>query len=429
MSLTQPVASMPHSVDAEKGFLCSLATNPVIFDEAGQLHPDLFYIPAHRIIFEHLLDNFQDNNTTDFIIVRDSFRLTELGDIGGIQYLAEIYNFVPSSANWRFYLERMIDHYQRRVTIQAANLLIQRCMDIHLESSTPVRDMCEKGLLAIALSNSLTKEELFRDLVQGAAAAVAARRIGERQFIEISGIRALDLCLGGMLPGEQLVIGAETSYGKTSLALQMACHVALGNQHKKVVVFSMEMNRQTLAERVIASQAGIRMRAVRCGELTDQETEKMNTFVRGVPGARTIVVEDAYNLDISGIISRCRKLKATGELDVVIVDYLQLVSPAIVRDSSRQREVADISRRLKVLAGELGVVVIALSQLNEEGKLRESRAIGQDADVVLVIREPKDSSDTFEREISIEKSRNGPRGGKVKVDFYGEYVSFSSKDN
>jgi replicative DNA helicase len=114
---------------------------------------------------------------------------------------------------------------------------------------------------------------------------------------------------------------------------------------------------------------------------------------------------------------------------VVIVDYLQLVSPAITRDSSRQREVADISRRLKVLAGELEVVVIALSQLNEEGKVRESRAIGQDADVVLIIREPKDSSDTFEREISIEKSRNGPRGGKVKVDFYGEYVSFSSKGN
>lgn len=424
----QTIVPMPHSSDAEKGLLCSLATYPQIFDEAGQLEPALFYIPAHRLIFQHLLDTFQDHGTTDFLIVRDGFRLVELAEIGGLQYLSEVYAFVPTAANWRFYLERMVDCYQRRVTIQAANVLVSKCMDVHLETSTPIREICEKGLLAIALANNRTTEELFKELVTGEVSTIGASRLaGVRHYLTVSGLRALDLSIGGLLPGEQMVIGAETSYGKTALAMQMACHVALGEQKKKVAVFSFEMNRHALAQRIIASQASVRMRAIRLCELTDDEMQKMSTFAQSIPAGRTIAIEDAFNLDVNGIISRCRKLKATGELDMIIVDYLQLVSPAITRDSSRQREIADISRRLKVLAGELGVVVIALSQLNEEGKLRESRAIGQDADFVLLIKEPKDSSDSFEREIWIDKARNGPRGQKVKVDFFGEYVSFSNK--
>lgn len=421
--------SYPHSIDAEKGLLCSLAVHPNLFDEAAPLEPDLFYIPAHRIIFQHLLDCYQDDGTTDFVIVKDSFRLTELGEIGGVQSLSEIYGFVPTSGNWRFYLEQMIDHYQRRVTLQAISVLAQRCMDVHTDCVIPIRDVCEKALVAIALAHSRGNEELFNDLVRDASKACKQRRSNPGTFIEISGIRTLDLALGGVLPGEQVVIGAETSYGKTALALQIAAHIALGKQQKKVAIFSMEMSKQALAERVISAQSGVRLRAIRSGEVTAEEDQKIGRFVSSIPGGRTIAVEDAYNLDINGIVSRCRKLKATGELDMVIVDYLQLVSPAITRDSSRQREVADISRRLKVLAGELNVVVVALSQLNEEGKLRESRAIGQDADIVLIIKDAKDSDDAFQREIVILKARNGPRGEKVLVDFYGEYASFSVDGN
>lgn len=422
------VESFPHSVDAERGLLCSLALQPTIFDEATILQPALFYIPAHKLVYQHLLDCFQDHGTTDFIIVRDTFRLLELSEIGGVQALSELYSFVPSSANWRFYVERLADLYQRRVTIQAASLLIQKCLDVEANSDVPVREMCEKGLLAIALAHTHMEEHIFREFVAAVGTGVKNRHAGGRQqFIEISGIRSLDLCLGGLKPGEQIVIGAETSYGKTALALQMATHVALGDQRKKVAVFSFEMKGESLAERIISAKAEVRMGAIRSGELNEKELEKMDLFLASVPDGRTIVIEDAYDLDINGIISRCRRLKATGELDVIIVDYLQLVSPALVRESSRQREVADISRRLKVLAGELGMVVIALSQLNDEGKLRESRAIGQDADIVLLIKEPKDSSDSFEREIWIDKARNGPRGKKIKVDFYGDYVSFSNK--
>jgi replicative DNA helicase len=418
--------SAPHSIDAEKGLLSSLAMHPHLFDEAAPLETNLFYIPAHRIIFQHLLDTYQDDGTTDFIIVRDSLRLTELGEIGGVQYLAEVYGFVPTSANWRFYLEQMIDYYQRRITLQAISVLAQRCMDVHTDCAIPIRDVCEKALVSIALAHSRGNEELFNDLVRDASTAARRRKNSPGTFIEISGLRTLDLALGGVLPGEQVVIGAETSYGKTALALQIAAHVALGKQQKKVAIFSMEMSKQALAERVISAQSGVRLRAIRSGEVSEDENQKIDRFVTSVPGGRTIAVEDAYNLDINGIVSRCRKLKATGQLDMVIVDYLQLVSPAITRDSSRQREVADISRRLKVLAGELDVVVVALSQLNDEGKLRESRAIGQDADIVLIIKDAKDSEDAFQREIVILKARNGPRGEKVLVDFYGEYASFSA---
>jgi len=186
------------------------------------------------------------------------------------------------------------------------------------------------------------------------------------------------------------------------------------------------MSSSDICKRLTASGAAVPLRSLRYNQTTSEEETKVETFYCSIPENRTIVIEEGYSFDITEVVSRCRRLKATGELDIVIVDYLQLVNPAITREVNRQREVADISRRLKVMAGELKVVVIALSQLNESGRMRESRAIGQDADIVLFIEDCK-SDDSLAKQIRIGKARNGPRDQKVPVTFYGDYVTFSDK--
>jgi replicative DNA helicase len=423
---------LPYSEDSEKGFLCSLAIHPQLFDEATGMKPSLFHIPAHQIIFDHLSHSYQDYGTTEFTIVRDTFRLTEIAEIGGLQALSELYGFVPTHVNWRFYLERLVDFYRRRSVISEARLLIRKMLDIHGQSydqsKESVRDMCEKGWLRISqLNEALSVEKMLKEIMVSSLDAIKHYE-AENYLLEISNLRSLNLALGRLMPGELLVIGAETSQGKTALALNMACHMALGEQRKKVALFSFEMTKQTLVERMLSSGAQVPLRDIRDGELSAEQKVRIDKMIEGIPSERTIVMEDSFGLDVAGIVSRCRMLKVTGELDVVIVDYLQLVNPsAFSRDSSRQREVAEISRRLKVIAGELQVVVIALSQLNDDGKLRESRAIGQDADIILIISEPKNSDDCFEREIYIDKCRNGQCGQRVKVDFFGEYVSFADK--
>jgi replicative DNA helicase len=166
---------------------------------------------------------------------------------------------------------------------------------------------------------------------------------------------------------------------------------------------------------------------IRRNDLDAEQMGKLEGFIQSVPKEPILFMDDSPTLDIHSIVSRCRRIKRRHGLDLVVVDYLQLVSPANLRGGdNRQQQVADISRRLKMLAVELEVVVVALSQLNEQGQLRESRAIGQDADIVLLIKEGK-SDDAFEKVIKIDKNRNGASGAPVTVHFYPQYVCFSDK--
>jgi replicative DNA helicase len=200
--------------------------------------------------------------------------------------------------------------------------------------------------------------------------------------------------------------------------------MALGSQQKKVAFFSFEMNQEAIIQRLVSSEASIPLLNVREASLNPEQIKQMQDFHATLPMERIVVLDDCFTMDSAEIAARCRQLRASGPLDVVVVDYLQLINPPSRWDGNRQQEVAQMSRRLKLLANELGVVVIALSQLNDEGKLRESRAIGQDADIILMIQDPADSEDAFERHIVIDKCRNAARNTRIKVAFYGEYVTF-----
>jgi replicative DNA helicase len=245
-------------------------------------------------------------------------------------------------------------------------------------------------------------------------------------MLEVSNIRALNLAVGCLLPGDEVVIGAETSFGKTALAMHFVAHLCFGAQRKKVAIYSMEMRKQSIWERVFAAMAEVPLENIRRNDLDQIQLGKIENLIQTVPKGHYVFMDDNPTLDIRSIVSRCRRLKKKHGLDAVVVDYLQLVSPANLKaTANRQQEVADISRRLKMLAVELDVVVIALSQLNEAGQLRESRAIGQDADIVMSIVEG-DNRDSTDKKIVITKNRNGPKGDPITIKFQPKFVSFGN---
>lgn len=416
----------PYSVDMERGLLCSIILDPNVLDLSGGINPELFFVPAHKIIFRHVAELISDTGNCEWTLLKESFdSLIEINEIGGFAGLNEVYGFVPSAENWKFYLDRLYQLLQARLGYLAINAL-KKQLDEHDVFDLPA--LLERYASQIRRMDMPSSEKLWYEDVEDEIKYVTDRE--HKRYFQLFGLRALDLALGGIFPGELVVIGGQTSRGKTNLALQVVAHTALGEQKLKVVVFSYEMNREQLRKRIIANKATIRLSALRYPEehLTEDDLRKLHAFQSGTPKIRCIVIEDSYAMTAEALNVRCRYLKLTGGLDVVVVDYLQLIPPS-TKEANRQREVAEISRKLKIMAGQLDLVVVALSQLNEQGALRESRAIGQDADAILIIQDPDKDETTSERHVKIDKVRQGavPKD-PIKLEFYGDYASWEDRN-
>lgn len=417
---------LPFSEEIELSILASIVKNPAILDEVA-FRDKMFYIPANLLAFQHLADVFSEYGEIDWHIFLDTFSVRELAEVGGVQNLNRIWDFASTAMAWQSYYEQLRELYQRREGWKLLTHLAGKLLDKHFDfGSQMVQDAIETGLSGLCMDQPVTDLPVETEMIE-ALRLILERRPGHG-MIEVSSIRSLNLAIGCLLPGDEVVIGAETSFGKTSLAMHFVSHLCFGHQKKKVAVFSMEMRKQSIFERMFASMASVPLENIRRNDLTDDQVGKIKSFIGSIPKGHYVFMDDSPTLDIRSIVSRCRRLKKKYGLDAVVVDYLQLVSPANLRSNvNRQQEVADISRRLKMLAVELDVVVVALSQLNDAGQLRESRAIGQDADIVMFIRDPAKSDDSFEKTIVIDKNRNGPRGQPVSVHFYPQYVSFGDK--
>jgi replicative DNA helicase len=423
------LSSLPFSEEMEKGLLCSMIRHPAVIDLAGGIRPELFYIPAHRIIFQHVIEVISDTGVCEWNLLKHSFTsLIEISEIGGFDGLNRVYDFVPSYENWKFYLDELYDLHRTRLAILAAMRLLETAQDQQNRQMDFAAEF-ERYAKQIRASNLSEPERFWHEEVADEIKAVSDRHSNQQRYYKLFGLSRLDQTIGGIFPGDFVVIAAQTSKGKSSLALKVAAHVSLGDQQLKTIVFSYEMNRQKVRKRIISSRASIRLSALRYPEehFTEEDMKKLQEFYRQTPRGRCIMIEDSYILTIEAVSSRCRQLKVTGGLDVVIVDYLQLMPPSI-RDSNRQREVAEMSRKLKALAMQLDVVVVALSQLNEQGQLRESRAIGQDADYILIIQDKDEDKFSTERELIVDKVRDGTGAGqKIKLNFYGDYASWEDQ--
>jgi replicative DNA helicase len=401
--------SLPCDEDAEKSMLCSLALQPSLFDEAG-LSSELFYVPANRIIFERMLDVYQQDSAITFVTLKAELVKTgQLEEVGGKEYLDELWDWNrTASALWWHYRNLLTEQYHRRLGILECQKLLEKLYDPGSGATAEnIREMLERTLTRLAIQVA-PRQKTFPELVEE-----TLREIEEQsQRGSVCGIRfglaRLDEEIDGVQPGELCVISGKTSSGKSALALQAVLCAAASGQG--AAHFSLEMPGTQTVKRVLAADGQITMKLLRrSGLFSKSEWERLHASADRIK-AYPIHIEDNTACDINQIVSRCRLLKTKHGIGLVVVDYLQLVQPArLRREETREREVADISRKLKALAIELGVSVLALSQLNDAGLLRESRTIGQDADIVLKIDQSESGYSPENRYCDRETSQRGAR--------------------
>ncbi|HEY2839368.1 MAG TPA: replicative DNA helicase [Pirellulales bacterium] len=417
----------PQSLEAEKAVLGSILLDPLLCDDVVLIvRPQDFYAHAHQVLFTHLLAMHEAGSRIDPMLLVE--RLKKAGDfeaIGGIAYLGEISQAVPTAANAVYYAQVVRDKATLRALIHTSTEILRDAYD---QSREP------HELLSSA------EEQVFRILEDGTSADIISMEdaLGEtlsRIDARLShggipgcvetGFTELDAMTGGLNAGELIIIAGRPGMGKTALAANIAEHVALAQQMTLFV--SLEMSRHELSERMLCSYARINSHKLRNGNLSRAEQDRLPDISSELSQAK-LYIDDSPSRTMAQIAATARRLKRRKDLSLVIIDYLQLIEPDNNKDQ-RQEQVARIARRLKTLARELKVPVLCLAQLNRQAEasrdniprlnhLRESGAIEQDADVVLFVhREEYYVTDPEQKDkvagkadIIIAKQRNGPTG-------------------
>ncbi|TVR52874.1 MAG: replicative DNA helicase [Puniceicoccaceae bacterium] len=440
--------TMPHNVDAEQCLLaCIMVDAPDVLARCHEKHlsEDSFFIPAHQLIYRALAAlNERTGLAVDLVALAEELsRSGTLDDIGGVVYLNEIANRIETTAHIGHYIEIVQEKYLLRSLIRMATDTVEKCFEHREESGLDhFLDEVEQELFRLSETRVSETARHVSSAVDDAVQLI--HKLLERKG-ELSGLATgftdLDKLTFGFHPQEMIVLAARPSMGKTSLALNMAEAVALpkpGRQAHGVLIFSLEMSREQLALRLLCSRA--RVSAVRLREsFANRDDQARLVEAAKELKAAPIHIDDSGHLTILELRAKARRLNARHRLGMIIVDYLQLISGTDAR-VQREQQIAEISRGLKALAKDLHVPVLVLSQLNRESEkerrqprlsdLRESGSIEQDADVVLLLAKPKDSTDetsvaSDRAELIIAKQRNGPVGD-VKLTFLKEITRFEN---
>jgi len=435
----------PHNLDAEKALLGAVLLKPdVMHDISVTIFPESFYADKHRQIYEAMYQTFIKGEPIDVISITS--RLTTnnaLDRVGGAEYIVELLETVPAASNALYYSELVQSKAVLRGLIYASEDIAEMAYS-NPENTDEVLDQAEKKIYQV--TNAPTTQK-FRTI--GSSLAEAWDRFehlsanqDEKRGVQ-SGFTALDNLLAGFQKSDLIILAARPSMGKTTFALDVARNAAL-KFGASVGIFSLEMSDQQLVDRMLAAEAGVDSWKLRTGRLSsDHEYQAVQEAMTKLSDAK-IHIDDQAGNNILKMRSAARRLKNEHGLDMLIVDYLQLMSPTATKSSdSMVQQVTEISRSLKILARELDVPIIALSQLSRAveqrgGKprlsdLRDSGSIEQDADVVMFIhREDKMNKDKeAERpniaEILVEKHRNGPVG-MAELYFDGKHVRFLNLD-
>lgn len=430
----------PQSLAAEKAVLgACLLNESAIFSAMEFVRAGDFYKKEHQVIFQAMLDINRENNACDLVAVAEKLAKDgQLDMVGGSVYLAGLTNEVPSAANAEYYSKLVADKAAQRQIINAAQKLVDDGYQGHKNALELLGD-------ASAVVDEVGEKRLGKGVQM--AADVMADEFNKLDDIKahdgITGIptfRDLDKYLSGLQRGDLIILAARPGCGKTSMAVNIAANAAL-TQNKSAVVFSLEMPAGQLAQRTLCSFARIDQRKWRGGTLSKQERELLHGELQRFKDKK-LFFDDSSSITMPEMRAKCRRIKAESGLDLIVVDYLQLVNSA-TRVESRQLEISEISRSLKALAKEMDAPVLALSQLSrmaEQGKdtapllshLRESGAIEQDADVVIFInnkRSVDEATDGSENagqlvEVIVAKNRNGPTG-QDDLLFFKQYTRFA----
>ena len=425
----------PHSLEAEEAVLgCMLINKEAVSKVIQDLDKTTFYSTANSIIFENMLDLFNQNLDIDYISLTNQLKKNKkLKDVGGAYYITGLSNDAPSSENIEYYSKIVKEKSILRNIIKVA---IKLNDDAYDDQDEPVNilDKAEQTLFSLSQNAQARKFSEVDPILHEVLDQWGNRKSGALIGVP-SGFYDLDNLLSGFQKNDLIVLAGRPSMGKTALALNFARNCTVEN-NMKVGFFSLEMSSQQLVERLITSEAKIDSHLVRTGKLPKKDWTKISN-ASNILSEASIFIDDTADLNIMELRAKSRQLKAEKNIDIIFVDYIQLIN-APNNSESRQQEISYISRSLKALAKELQVPVVALSQLSRAvesrtdhrpimSDLRESGAIEQDADVVLFVYRKfvysKNEEDEGLGEIILSKHRNGPTG-LVKVAFIDKYARF-----
>jgi len=441
----------PHSEEAERAVLgCALLDGPRILDLCieRQIAADSFYLQSHQSIFGAMLTLHAERKPVDFVTVVERLRtIHALESVGGEEELARLVGGTLTTAHAEYYIQSVYQHHLLRRIIDAARVVTEDCYKGELEAEA-LLGTAEEAFYSLS-ERRRGVERTWGQLITEEMQEVETLITEKKGLTGIStGFVDIDRMLLGMQRSDLIVLAARPSMGKTSLALNIAEHVALGTRGqtgRPVAVFSLEMAAESLVRRMICCRAEVSAQSLSSGLVGQAEHRQLITAADALRQA-PIYVDDTAGLEAMDLRARARRLKRKYAVEFIVVDYLQLMNFSKYAGEGRQRETAAISQALKSMAKELKVPVLVLSQLSRAPEtrggssipklsdLRDSGSIEQDADVVMLLRRPsmyKDEKNTEDKDprlaiLDIAKHRNGPTG-EVKLDFDGRFTRFSNR--
>ena len=422
-----PVKVMPNDQDAEQSVLGACFLSPYALEKAIEnLTPESFYNEKNAKIFSAMTELNESKTPIDITTITSELkRKNELNEVGGVEYLTEVVNFVPTASNVDYYIQTVEETALLRSLIITATDIASEGYRTD-ETVNEILDNSEKKILNIVRNRKSSEFWSIKDVL--AKTQNDLERLSENKG-EITGLATgwyeFDRLTTGLHPNELIIIAARPAMGKTAFALNLATHAAM-EQDKSVAVFNLEMSAEQLALRIISSLGQLEGFKLRTGNLMNNDWKRINEAISRL-SKTNLVIDDTPGITIGEIRAKCRRLASSEKgLSLVVIDYLQLISGGKNYGANRQQEVSDISRSLKTLAMELNVPVIALSQLSRsvEGRedkrplmsdLRESGSIEQDADIVAFLyrddyynKSERSEDNTSLSELIIGKHRNGP---------------------
>jgi replicative DNA helicase len=428
----------PQDIPAEQSVLGGmLLSKDAIADVAEVIRGADFYRPAHEMVYEAIVDLYARGEPADAVTVAAELsKRGELGRVGGAPYLHTLISSVPTAANAAYYARIVRERSVLRRLVDAGTRIAQ------LGYATDGGDVDELVNAAQAEVYAVTERRAsedylpLRDVINATMEEIdAASSRGEGLVGVPTGFADLDRLTNGLHPGQMVIVAARPAIGKSTLGLDICRAAAIKHQHT-AVIFSLEMSRTEITMRLLSAESGVLLQNMRKGMMRDEDWTRLASTM-GKVSAAPLFIDDSPNMSLMEIRAKCRRLKQRHDLRLVVVDYLQLMSSG-KRVESRQQEVSEFSRALKLLAKELEVPVIAISQLNrgpeqrtdkkpQMSDLRESGSLEQDADMVILLHREdayeKESPRAGEADLIVAKHRNGPTD-TVTVAFQGHYARF-----
>ncbi|GAB3580614.1 replicative DNA helicase [Calidifontibacter terrae] len=428
----------PQDRGAEQSVLGSMLINKdAIGDAIEETRGRDFYFPAHEIVFDTIIEMYGRGDPADALTVADELnKKGELLRIGGPAYLHELIQMVPTAANAGYYAQIVSERAVMRRLGDAGTKIVQLAQQPGGGDTVDVINAAQRLVFDVSAGRKADDYVRLGEVVEQTADEIEAASSHGGQMTGVpTGFADLDTLTNGLHPGQMIVIAARPAVGKSTIGLDIARSASIKNNMTSVI-FSLEMSKVEISMRLLSAEAEIQLQHMRKGSMRDEDWAKLAATMGRISDA-PLFIDDSPNMSLMEIRSKCRQLADRHNLKLIIIDYLQLMSSG-KRVESRQQEVAEFSRALKLLAKELEVPVIAISQLNRGSEqrtdkrpqmsdLRESGSIEQDADMVLLLHRDdaanRDSERPGEADIIVAKHRNGPTD-TITVAFQGHYSRF-----